>query len=146
MESFCNIQLWGSAWLTTRLHGLVFIPCKLFYYIKWVNCHLQPWALFFIVVTPHIQRCVYSFINVWCHHTILGHNYDVTTFQTIVMSQVARDIIMPIVHCWCHDIIVDVTNNNKMLMAINGRSLHCGDLHRNIPGYNILVVPSQVLG
>ncbi len=45
-------------------------------------------TIFFIVVTPHIQRCVdyYSLIKCWYHHTILGHIYDVTTFQTIVMS------------------------------------------------------------
>ncbi len=48
-------------------------------------------TIFFIVVTQHIQRCVdyYSLIKVLCYHTILGHIYDVTTFQTIVMSQVA---------------------------------------------------------
>ncbi len=33
-----------------------------------------------------------------------------------------------------------------MLMATDGRSVHCGDLHSNIPWYNILVVPSQVMG
>ncbi len=45
-------------------------------------------TIFFIVVTQHIQRCVdyYSLIKCWCHHTILGHIYDVKSFQTIVMS------------------------------------------------------------
>ncbi len=48
-------------------------------------------TIWFIVVIQHIQGCVdyYSLIKVLCHHTILGHIYDVTTFQTIVMSEVA---------------------------------------------------------
>ncbi len=33
--------------------------------------------------------------------------------------------------------------DNKMHMATYDRSLHCGDLHSNIPWYNILVVPSS---
>ncbi len=84
----------------------------LFYWIKWAKCHLQPCALFFIVVTPHTQRCVdyYSLITCWCHHTILGHIYDVTTFQTIVMLQVALWhhhihcllLVLSWHHCWCH--------------------------------------------
>ncbi len=88
---------------------------KLFYWMKWVNCHLQPCHIhyiFFIVVTPHIQRCVdyYSFIKWWRHHTILGQIYDVTTFQTIVMSQVALWhhyvhcllLVLSWHHYWCH--------------------------------------------
>ncbi len=43
-------------------------------------------TIFFIVVARHKQRCVdyYSSIKCLWHHIILGHIYDVITFQTIV--------------------------------------------------------------
>ncbi len=90
--------------------------------------------------TTYTKMCRLLLIDktCWCHHTILWHIYDVTTFQSIVMSQ----SYLSNVCCWCcHDTIVDVNNNNEMLMATDGRSLHCGDLHHNIPWNNSLVVP-----
>ncbi len=95
-------------------------------------------TIFFIVVTLYIQRCVdyYSFIHFWCHHTLLGHIYDVTTFQTILMSHVA------LCHREVHCLLLVITNHLKLwhniyaddryLMSSSG-SLHMGRnsmLHR----------------
>ncbi len=54
--------------------------------LVWVSSAMC--TICFVVVTPHIQRCVdyYSFIIFWCHHTLLGNIYDVTIFQTNMMS------------------------------------------------------------
>ncbi len=123
-------------WVWLLSHGM------LLYWIKWAVYHLQTCALTFIVhvVAPHIQRCVdyYSLITFMWHHTKWGHIYDITTFQTIVMSQIALcDIMMSIVCCWCcQDTFVNILpslTTTKGSWQRDGRSLHCGDLHRNIP-------------
>ncbi len=49
----------------------------------------------------------------WCHNM----SNDLMS-QSYLMSIVCS--------LCCHDTIFDVTNNNKMLMATDGRSLHCG--------------------
>ncbi len=48
-------------------------------------------TILFVVVTPHIHRYILLLIHKqgWHHRTVLGHIYDFTTFQTIVMSEVA---------------------------------------------------------
>ncbi len=57
------------------------------------------------------------------------------------MSQVslfAADVVMT-------PLLMSLTHN-KMFKETYGRSLHYEDMHRNIAEYNILVVPSQVMG
>ncbi len=116
---------------------------KLFYWIKWANCHLQSCVLFFYSShTTYTKMCRLLLIHkmvVPSHH--IRHIYDATTFQTIVMSQVALWhhhvhcllLLLSWHHCWRH-------YNNKMLMATDGRSLHCGDLHRK---YLMVPYPSS---
>ncbi len=110
-------------------NGLIVICSHVHYFYSSHTTYIKMCRLLLyhkmVVLLHHIRAYL------WCH-TIPNH-CDV--------------IIMSIVCCWCcHDTIVDVTNKNKILMATDGRSLHCGDLHRNVPRYNILVVPSQVMG
>ncbi len=85
---------------------------KLFCWINWANCHLQPCALYFYTChTTYTKMCRLLLIHktlVPSHH--IGHIYDVTTFQTIVMSQVALWhhhvhcllLLLSWHHCWCH--------------------------------------------
>ncbi len=104
----------------------------------WSSAAIPMCTIFCIVFAPHVHRCIdyYSLINFLWHHIILGHIYDVTMFQTIVMSQIGLcDVIMSIV-CCCHDTVVDILPSptiTKSSWQHNGRSLPCGDLHCSIP-------------
>ncbi len=69
--------------------------------------------------------------HLWCHN--IPNHCDVTSSSvTSSCPLFAAGVVMT-------PFIVDVTNN-KMLMVTYGRSLHCGDLHCDIPWYNILVL------
>ncbi len=65
---------------------------------------------------------------------------DITAFWDILMSLFDAGVVMTTTV----DILLSLTTTNSH--TNRWQFMHCGHLHRNIQQYNILVVPSLVLG